>query len=230
MKKSITVAFGCLIVALLLTGCNSNNGITGTHLSKNFIQLYVVPDDIDIYHYKTLTPETSRSIWVTFRGESVFDRIINGKHDLEYIALSTKYNDLSYNGYVTPASNPTLAGEVRDIDVTCNVDIDESHPAGSSLNDIIKIHAGSPKAFINSGYKKYNNKLTDEFGMSSITEYGYEVIFKYLNELKPGDLDLIHDKCILYITKELPKGSYDFTVTMKCMGNTLEKTVTLELE
>ena len=74
-----------------------------------------------------------------------------------YQELTEKIGDVSYNSNLmfglAPGGIIAVADTIQSVNITCDKQIDEAHPAGSSLNDIFSIYFEDPYAVIKVGYK-----------------------------------------------------------------------------
>ncbi len=75
----------------------------------------------------------------------------------KYNAIGEKHNDMTYNKKIESNSDPSvphgyLAVDFLSIDVVSSQDFDEQHPAGTSLNDIVRFTAYSPYNYIQRSY------------------------------------------------------------------------------
>ncbi len=83
-----------------------------------------------------------------------------GEDAERYDHLCIKHNDMSYNQYrsiglvrdSTPVYNDI---DFTAIEITADIDFDETHPAGSSLADVVRLMSWSPYPYILSGYSQY---------------------------------------------------------------------------
>jgi len=128
-----------------------------------------------------------------------------GERATRFNDLVTRHNDLGYNRVVTfivhPIGRDYSATSAVSINVVTNVDFDEQHPAGSSLNDVILLLSASPKRFIQSGYKEtYNwHQKPPECPTNRVLHWfpptpyrpNHHPVKGYLSELKAEDLLLL---------------------------------------
>ena len=148
-----------LALIILVSSCGP------TYYSDSFIAFYFYYPKIELvvdepqegviycfpaYKTKVLGSDTSRD-------SKLFKRINEENGDCTY-SRSRRY------GPRLPAS--TYPNILR-VDVTCDVDNDESHKANESLNDIVKVEYGSYADFIERGYvgeecKKIKVLLSEE--------------------------------------------------------------------
>ena len=73
-------------------------------------------------------------------------------------ALSIYYNDLSYNRYTIDGPRTAINDSIYKIEVYTVENFDASHPAGSDISDLIECRYISYYDYIQSGYKKEENK------------------------------------------------------------------------
>lgn len=132
-------------------------------------------------------------------------------------SLSRAWNDHNYNIWKMERWSPAgpiiysvpgaVITELTDIAITCDNAWDDSHPAGSSLNDIFDITYCSFYPFINNNY---NKKYLEED-----SEYEARAITKPLSELRDYDLKLLSISRLFSLTpKSLPQtpGLYDMKI------------------
>lgn len=133
-----------------------------------------------------------------------------------------KIGDTSYNakyGDTRYANADTL----RYINVTCNKQIDSSHPAGSSLNDIFSIYFEDICAYVKNGYKPVTGpnyySIVNDYG--SHTLFGDKLLSVNLADKPHGGLSL---NLMLETTPE-HTDEYTFTVSVtNKQGKTVENT------
>ena len=123
------------------------------------------------------------------------------------------------------------------IEVVCDKDFDEQHPAGASLCDIVRFMSWSPYKYIASGYSKYYNYnawtlseafkelmpiyFSDEWFQESTSATCYP-IDKMAKDLTPSDLILLGHNYpgflgMLYFENgPRQPGEYTITVTLNC--------------
>lgn len=162
-----------------------------------------------------------------------------------YDSLCIKHNDINYNEMCRKFSNmrcyPTfLCFDLLSVNVTSFSDYDLEHPAGSSLNDIVRYMSFSPKEFLDRGSDSISDisntstffgrrigrwHLIQNANQWSISQpdfhYTYSPVEKYINELKPSDMVMpsLGDPsilCVLYFAKRPAKpGKYTIIVELK---------------
>lgn len=143
------------------------------------------------YVYKYTCPDTmclrqdrnaQNSIAVCFNGKS-----IKRENSKLYDVIGKKHNDMTYNK-IEHRNDPAfphyyLAVDFVSINVISDRDFDETHPAGTSLNDLVRFTAYSPYNYIQRGYQgepeqEWINKLLSEctandFLMTTYDNDGY---------------------------------------------------------
>lgn len=182
----------------------------GTVFTANFIQAYVVPERL----MGEATPDGY--LHLAFEGRTI--RNTDAAVQDAYAALSAKFNDNSYDGYLVPHSTEALGVDCSAIDVVCDKAYDETHEAGVSLGDVVKVCAVSFHDYIAEEYKSASGSepFPAEFaGLELYNGLGAAPLFKVLKGLQPEDLKLIGPEIYLYFPKAPEAGSYRFTVTVR---------------
>ena len=125
MKQILTFIIFALF-AMLQISCNDKGG-EGYHggiYSKNYIACYV---DCDSAVLKVF----DNRIDIVFDGE-----IVNSVHNPQkFDSLAKANNDTKYNGLIV-GFHDSINDSIFSISIKCDKDIDESHLAGSELNDL----------------------------------------------------------------------------------------------
>jgi hypothetical protein len=161
-----------LIAMIALTAGCAKDGRMVPGPSKYFVQTYFIANEM---HLGGLG-----------QNKLSFALIINGKlvgqadrYDPEkFQKLSQKYNDQSFNKPIaTPYYNNALGNAITTFEITSDADYDATHPAGSSLTDIVWFDGRSFYPFIKSGYnddvstflnKPVNQLTTDELALLEV--------------------------------------------------------------
>ncbi len=142
-------------------------------------------------------------------------------------SLSLKHGDIDFHQDIIVSSacplrpHAYLGIDFASIMVTSDVDFDEEHPAGTTLNDIVQFIAYTPYPFIKSGYKYSNPRgndsenLKDELmlidkPLSECTAEDFILTFGIMNDWFCGD---VFPACYLYI-KATPTLSKQHTITV----------------
>lgn len=154
-----------------------------------------------------LTDATQNDNILLFWAESV-DAVNWRSKDREkerYDSLCAVYNDLSYNRHIRYIAFPDegyyYGGRIDDISVVSDTDFDAAHPAGTHLNDIVRLLSASPLEFLMSNYTKtydwnteYGTDFTEQIGNILLYSERKECHFPIdmlLSEIKAGDLELM---------------------------------------
>jgi len=154
-----------------------------------------------------ISPSFTDGMLVTFRDE--------GEKKEKFDDISNLHNDVSYNRNVylildMITTQKCLYPDVISYIVSADKDFDSSHPAGTSLNDLLTISYSSYERFIQSGY--------DE-SISAPADYT-----KPLSEVRSLSL-LERNYGILHFTKAPDKsGTYTINITIHCNEGSVFKT------
>ena len=196
-----------LLLCFLVMGCK-NGTLDGATFTNHFVQGYCIADHIEkigLYRYAT------RAFYVTFGGELVYDGKRNSDDPDKFHELAQKYGDISYNRRVVPFRNNALANELTGISVVSDSDYDESHPAGTQLDDIIYFNGESFYSFVSSGYRGQESTFFD----------------KPLNELLAEDMKLLDIDDMWFRFSTPPTASQEHNITLTITdadGNTFTAT------
>ena len=105
-----------LAALAFLCGCTGklpDSPPDGAVFTKNFIQLYVIPDRMQLQGYPT-------EISVSLRGRRLSPQGFGEQAKKEFEELSIYYSDVSYNRRKVPYSDRALGKEYKTISVTCD--------------------------------------------------------------------------------------------------------------
>ena len=196
IRNSIRV-YSAILLGLILYGCSSHEDIW----TDSYIERY---DEINGLRIHQLTfgsitfigSGRSASIKSTGEDKAWFDRICHENGDFTY---SRKVR-LMYGMPGIIAYTPDIVS----IDVLCEDDFDSSHPAGSSLNDYIKIKYRSVWSYIAAGYT----------GPDPYPEL--RVKTRQLSEITPEDMRiLLVGPELHFVTKPEKPGVHSLKIVMK---------------
>lgn len=150
----------------------------------------------------------------------------------EFDSLSTLYNDLSYNRKLVVYSIYAVGEELRGIDLICDRAIDAQHPAGASLNDIVKLCAVFLQCFRGERLPARAAAYPPEFESAGVPTYGIgtQPVFEFLTTIQKNDLRLIDPNFALYFTVPLPAGQYTLTLTVRGAERDLTQTLAVKIE
>jgi len=109
-----------------------------------------------------------------------YDKIYgNIKNEVLYNELCNYYGDTSYNKdidyYIEEGYNESYICDIESINITAETDWDDSHPAGTLLNDLVKINGHSYFDFIKNGYADYRGQIF-EHPLSDINKNGIKCL------------------------------------------------------
>lgn len=183
IKKIALVVAAAIFGGVFFCGCDRVYEYDVDHYILQYSilkRLYVCPlsqkDSVIILYGKTHE--------VTFRSGNAKDKAL-------YDSLCFVNNDMSYSGPtdlicdMIDSYRECCSPNMASIEVTSNKDYDESHPAGTSLNDCITIEFQSAYEYINSGYQE---------------KFKPENKYKSLAEVTADELQMITDNCYGYIS------------------------------
>ena len=219
MKKIVKIFFLFTLFSSLLS-CDVYVVVveppTGTVQSPYYVQVYIIPDNFSLYEDKF---HSNCVLDITFTGEELWHA-----YDLtsdEFYEIAHSFGDGSYTGYILPGSNQAITEAIASIDVVCDKDFNEQHPAGSSLGDIIMFCATSPYEFIQGGYKDEdmvkNSDYPDYWKYMLMNQgIGYKPIELLVNSVNEENSIMLYPYCYLYFEEEpAQSGEYIFTVTIR---------------
>jgi hypothetical protein len=237
MKRNVLFLIG---LTLLTVGCD----VVHTHKFRSYITGY--------YDCQEFVLETSESGNIALRGYGggwLCGWRSEGRKKAIYDSLCVLHKDISYNKkrdfIAVPDWGLIYKGDIVSIDVVSNADFDAQHPAGSSLNDIVRVISVSPYPYIVSGYKKtydWEHNLPEIFQCEErLREQKnthecsvYHPVDKRLSELTSSDLILVAlERGIFLIFEKQPDLSkeHNLTVTIKVSdGKVSRPTITKVFE
>ena len=195
LKNSIKA---CAAVLSVLTFCSCSWG--EDYWTDSYVEAYDEINGLRIHQFTSGSITfigTGRSASIKSTGEDKvwFDRICHENGDFTY----GREVRLMYGMPGICAYTPNIAS----IDVYCEDDFDASHPAGSSINEYIKIAYGHAGDYIASGYK--DPPYPD-----------LRIQKRQLSEITPEDLKvLLYDPELLFVTKPEKTGIHSLKVVLK---------------
>ena len=164
----------------------------------------------------TCTPSElyNNKAYLSYYGENCGDK-------LSY--FSKLYNDTSYNNFILPGSQQALAYPIDKITLSCDSDYDAKHPAGTPLDDIVKLQFDSYWDFIQNDYQYPDWYTMDEYNWYGALRFKY-----YLSEINSDNTKLASRRVNQLIFTELPTvlGEYNFTLELTTNGETFTATFT----
>ena len=184
-----------ILLGLILYGCSSHEDIW----TDSYIEEYYEINGLRIHQLTSGSITfigTGRSASIKSTGEDKvwFDRICHENGDFTY----SREVCLMYGMPDIIAYTPDIVS----IDVLCEDDFDASHPAGSSLNDYIKIAYGHAGDYIASGYKDppYPDLRRQK---------------RQLSEITPEDLKVLLYAELLFVTEPEKTGIHSLKIVLK---------------
>ena len=99
-----------------------------------------------------------------------------------------------------------FAENFRSISMTSDADWDESHPAGTPLDDLFEVSVGAYGPYIRNGYVY--------IGDPAFRLYCYTSICKRMDQLEPSDLEVISDRSLSLNILSYPTVEREHTLTL----------------
>ena len=252
MKKLFTCI--CIIAAIMTAGCRVGRDLPPESYlftivdCGHFVHSYWIYDAICL---KPAGDKGALAIGIPESAYYVWFASVRKKREL-YLDLCRKYDDFDYKEimdmpstiYIDSRPERIFSGiSFRSVDLVCDKDFDEQHPAGTSLADISQLHSksalplfdkmrGGQKEFMQS---EIRNIIVEELPfakpLDKLTEYDLAVMSSSVfYNFKAGWPE--YDKFVLaYIDIDPPAvpGAYTFTVTMTTTdGDIFEDSLTIE--
>ena len=100
-------------------------------------------------------------------GVAFEDEALVWQNAAKYDSLAKAHNDLSYNRKTLIMGNSCLYRRTTGIHVVSDVDYDEAHPAGTYLDDIMRIRFTSAEDYLATGYTSLEQYLGQTTGPAS---------------------------------------------------------------
>lgn len=204
MKKLFRqiVRYVVLISILAFAGsCDENEDEKkereSTEYAEHCIRYYVVPDTLVLSEYWQYNSEPG--IVLEINGTHIEER----SNKEEYEALTKKYGDVGYNYYRAIGADGAISVAIDSISVISDTDVDEFHPKGTELSDIVKLYTRNYYDYIKSGY-------TEEGGRRSEKD-------KFISEYTKEDFTLLYNKHGLgfhFDSIKVIKGTQNLTITI----------------
>ncbi len=198
MKKLIIAS----LIGIGLCGCEPP--ISGSFFTEHYITTYVIVDTV------VLHPYYSNPNWIDldFKTGNPFCSVE------EYRILTQRYGDTHYNRKKVPG-DIALSEPITILSVTSDRDFGNSHPAGTPLNEFVKISCRSYYPFISSGYKR----VEDENGILS----ALELIRTYIDDPEAQEIALVAASSPYLDLSGLPETDeeHHLTVTLRSGEKTI---------
>lgn len=210
-KKSIAIVLAVFasLIAIMIS-CGKFNFVE-VHV-RSMVNAYYTPKELQIY--KTNKRGIFSLKMITTGGKYGY---YNSEGDAKYFydTWCRKHGDMTYDrkvefgnsstGYILP--HAFVAADYTSVNITCDVDWDDRHPAGTSLNDIVMFYSTSPIKYIESGYTElydWGEVDAPDIFYKSMYNHGYiykrsiaegispfHPVIKPVNELTQEDMVLL---------------------------------------
>lgn len=156
-----------LLVTLCFTGCYDRSE---TLKLSSYMTFYYTTRDFKLTPYHNFD---KNGLYAISHAGSYVTPLSKGEDAVLFNELSQKYGDTSYKEIVEIHHIPlpyrsSFSESIANITITSNVDIDEQHPAGSSLNDMFLFFSSSPDQYIKNGYQLLD--IDDEAFIGSVDD------------------------------------------------------------
>lgn len=205
----------CLIAAMVFMGCSNEDGkISGAERSSHFITHFVVVDNIECSIGNN--PFVAPVVYIRCGGKILHD----GQYGNGFTLLQEMYGDTSFTGSTVPFSNGAYAYPIDKISVITDNDFDAEHPAGTAIDDIVKLKFASYEPFISNGYQypEVDESAVLGGGLVSMGEF-------FLTEINREMSKLISAKkspSLKFMKEPDVAGMYSFSLQITFNGETLE--------
>ena len=207
-----------LFISLIaLCGCSNNDDIkdTGVWDTPYLISNYLLVDNITC----TQSSGSDNIALLRYYGKDLLALSSATWESFSY--FNKLYNDNSFNKTNYPGAYSALAYPIDKITLSCDSDYDAKHPAGTPLDDIVKLDFESYREFIQNNYQYPEWYTKKECG------YGAVPLKYYLSEINSDNTTLASKKLGELIFTERPAaGEYNFTLELTINGETLTTTFT----
>lgn len=155
MKKIGHSIFILLLIGLCAYGCMDK---CKTEILEYYITDYSVSRDISLFSNKN-----DKNLYeIRILGGEIVSYSSKGEKLETFKELARKNGDTSYKEVIECANLSPMpvrcffSVPISRINITCDKDVDEMHPAGSSLNDLFLFLTFSPDKYLKNGYKPLN--------------------------------------------------------------------------
>ena len=222
MKKNLSVFFIFGICCFFLVACDINSCEFHSVNRYSFANSFIKLDSISAEQ----SQQSEFTINLIYYGSGLYwkkwygycydfpeSEYYNETNNAIFEEMNRRHNDISFNRICTESGEYKfryrnyICFDINTIDVVSSEDFDELHPAGTSLNDLIRFVGITPMPYIKSGYvdtydwqtgvlnEKLVNSLYSQIGGLETVNYeeiAYtHLIDKPLNEVLPEDLMML---------------------------------------
>lgn len=182
--------------------------------AEHCIPYYVEPNALVLSEYWHYNSEPG--IVLEIEGTHIEER--SNKEDYE--VLTTKYGDVGYNYYRAIGADGAISVAIDSISVISDNDVDESHPKGTELSDMIKLNTRNYYDYIKSGYMEEGGRRSEKD--------------KFISEYTKEDFTLLFNKHGLgfhFDSTMSVKGTHNLTISIYFEGGKiLSTTQTVKFE
>ena len=210
MKKSLLILFAFLFVGFI--SCDRFH----SEVFRSFVFAYTEIENVAFGEFE------NGDIAMFCGRKTICDWRSKGAKKKLYDSLCIAHNDISYNKEISYYIAPDDSGEdaislpihnVASIQVFSNADFDELHPAGTSLNDLIRFCSSTVYPFLQSNYTYRYTWTTDD---CYYAPFFCSPINKLLSEIQPADLIMLYPYLGLLHFEKSPSLSktHELTITI----------------
>ena len=172
---------------------NEDDGKEGeaTVYAEHLIPYYVEPNaltsDSLVLNYKY---HSETGFFLKIEGRVISGGTKSGQTEKEeYKALAKKYGDEEFNRKAAIGRDGAISVAIDSITVVSDADINQSHPKGSDLTDIIKLYSNNYYTYVKSGYTLVtpeNDKFISEYTKDELTLLFYKLGlgFRFVNYME----------------------------------------------
>jgi hypothetical protein len=221
------------LFAFVSVGCENNDDLDSGGTTPYFITHYMLVDGLDC---RPVYKQTSSSgyaeisdmptVYLVFNGRSVHGG--GSSPSQEYIFFQEMYGDKCFNGVTVPNSVGAIAYPIEKITLVSNNNFDAEHPAGSVVDDVVRLNLATYETFIKNGYTypeewdylRYSSEYLP--GLIPVGEF-------YLSEVTGEIARLIScspfgSPLLKFMQEPEVAGEYPFTLTITMNGEEISKT------
>ncbi|MBP5703362.1 MAG: hypothetical protein J6X12_01515 [Paludibacteraceae bacterium] len=171
LRKIIKHIVGYMsLFSILVSVISCDKGKKGddeaTMYAKNCIPFYVEPETFKLN--KSRNNGSEPAVFLIIDGNQIDEKSNREKYNL----LAKKYGDVEFDNQRALESDGAISVAIDSISVISDADIDDSHPKGTELSDIVKLNTRSFYRYIKSGYKESQDQYSDKDKL--ISEYTKE--------------------------------------------------------
>lgn len=238
MKKYLYILLSS-VIAVAILGCSEGENVEPTpdpippkptpQLAPYYIARYTIVetircsvvtefmDALGIFNYD-LFPLQPPVILMSFDGENIED----SEDNEQFVYFQEMYGDTQYNGETNPDSNAALAYPIEKITMVCHEDFDAEHPAGSAVDDIVKMHISTYETFINNGYEypaDWQHRKYYGWGVMPVGEFYLSDVNEDNSTLMPTSSGMPYLK---FMKEPDVAGDYPFTLEITFNGETVK--------